>query len=202
MRRSRTCRSLITNDTTAEGSERFKLTLNNPSGASIANGTGTVVIGASDAGQVSKPLISVGPDMVISEGDAAGFVDVPVTLSAPAPSDVSVRLLTVQGTAHQFGQPDPDYVATDVTMTFAPGETTKTVRIDLVNDVDVEPLQSFTVELGNISVNASFARALARIDIVDDDTLVGSPRLFVRDAAGGRGGRDGGRAGGLGRSEW
>ena len=58
------------------------------------NGTGTVVIGASDATRVSKPLISVGPDMVVGEGD--GYVDVPVTLSAPAPSDVSVRLLTVQ----------------------------------------------------------------------------------------------------------
>ena len=66
-------------------------------------------------------------------------------------------------------------------MTFAPGETTKTVRVDLVDDVDPEPLQSFTAELGNISVNAGFARALARIDIVDNDRPVVSHGLFVRD---------------------
>ena len=108
----------------------------------------------------------MGAAMVVSEGD--GYVDVPVTLSAPAPSNVSVRLLTVQGTAHQFGQPDPDYVATDVTMTFAPGETTKTVRIDLVDDVDPEVVQSFTAQLGNNSANSTIAPPLT-INIVDND---------------------------------
>ena len=146
--------------------------------AAVMTGALVGVSSAHAVTAVSKPLISVGPDMVVGEGD--GFVDVPVTLSAPGTTAVSVRLLTVQGTAHQSGQPGPDYVATDVTMTFAPGETAKTVRINLVDDVDVEPLQSFTAELGNV-VTGTLARGLARIDIVDNDRPVVSHGLFVRD---------------------
>ncbi len=67
-------------------------------------------------------------------------------------------------------------------MTFAPGETIKTVRIDIADDGVVEPLESFTFQLFNPSANASIARAVTRIGIADNDNQVQTPALYVRDA--------------------
>ena len=72
-------------------SRNFVLTLSNPTGgASIADGTGTIVIGASAADPVATPGISAPPDVVVGEAD--GYVDLAVRLSAPGQSPVSVSL--------------------------------------------------------------------------------------------------------------
>ena len=59
----------------------FAITLSKASGAMILAAKGVVTIGASGANPVSSPSVSVGPDVVVGEGD--GYVDLPITLSAP-----------------------------------------------------------------------------------------------------------------------
>lgn len=46
----------------------------------------------------------------------------------------------------------------------------------------MEGLQSFTLELSGATGGATIGRASTRVGIVDNDAVVATPRLFVRDA--------------------
>ena len=151
----------LTNDAVAEGLERFNLNLSNASGATILDGQGVAVIGANDAVAVAQPRISVS-DMVASEAD--GYVDIVVNLSAPGQNAVAVNYATANGTANGF-----DLTGVSGTLNFAVGETTKVVRVELLNDGTVEPLETFRFNLSG-AVNASLANTFATITIVDNDT--------------------------------
>ena len=87
----------IIDNTTPKPTERFTLTLSNPTNATIANGTGVVVIGANDATAVATPAISAPADVIVGEGD--GYLDLVVSLSAPGLNPVSVDYATANSTA-------------------------------------------------------------------------------------------------------
>ena len=110
-----------------------------------AAGLSVGVSPASAVTPVAQPRISVGPDVVVGEAD--GTVDVPVTLSAPGQSVVTVNYQTEMSTAVVAGYGNPDYVTVSGTLTFAPGETTKDVVVSLTNDATPEGLESFTLDL-------------------------------------------------------
>ena len=117
--------------------------------------------------------------MIVGEGD--GYLDLAVSLSAPGQNAASVAYATANSTAAAGTICNLDYTAASGTLNFAVGETTKVVRVDLLNCAAVAPFRSFTFNL-TTPVNATIARASARVGIVDNDTLVATPRLFVRDA--------------------
>ena len=171
----------ITDDNTPEPSERFTITLSAPTGgATIADGSGTIIIGANEATPVAQPGISVA-DRIVAEN--TGYVDVPVTLSAPGQNVVTVNFQQSNGSATA----NADYFFTSGTLTYAPGETTKTIRIEITDDTNPEStsLESFYVSISastNPPANASIARATAMVSIVDNDNVVAAPKLFVRDA--------------------
>src|SRR5206468_797860 len=73
------------------------------------------------------------------------------------------------------------YIGVSGTLTFAPGETTKVVRVDLNDCGTAVPLESFTFDLSS-PTNATIRRASTRIGIVADKPVVATPRVFVRDA--------------------
>jgi Ca2+-binding RTX toxin-like protein len=123
---------------------------------------------------VALPAIVV-DDVVVSESQ--DFVDITVQLSAPGTGTVTVKYATANGSAVGAF----DVTGTSGTLSFAPGETSKTVRIDLLNDTAAENLEYFRFNL-NTPTNATIAKATAMVSIVDNDTLVDTPKLFVRDA--------------------
>jgi len=95
----------------------FGITLSSPSNAVITEGSGVVTIGASGSKAVSSPNISAPPNLVGSEAD--GYVDMPVTLSAPSTNTVTVNyslpgggcntstwMSTASGTPHLHPGPD------------------------------------------------------------------------------------------------
>ncbi len=164
----------IADDATAEPAENFTLNLTSPSNATISDATGVVTIGASDAPAAASPAISAPPDQLVGEGD--GYVDLAVRLSAPSASPVTVKYRTVQDSAGAY-----DFAYVEGTLTFAPGETTKVVRVDIEEDGFEEGLESFSLELKEAQ-NATISRASSRIGIVDNDKVVATPKLFVRDA--------------------
>ena len=164
----------ITDDATAEGVERFNLVLSNASGATIVDGLGVAEIGTSDATAVALPLISVA-DGVVGEGD--GYVDLVVRLSAPGQNVVTVNYTTDFGSATATGY---DYETANGTLTFAIGETTKIVRVELSEDTTAEQLEHFRLNLSAVH-NATLAKATAMVSIVNNDTVVATPNLFVRD---------------------
>ena len=157
----------ITDDADAEGAERFTLTLANPGNATIAAGTGTVTIGASDGPAAAAPALSAPAGVVVGEPD--GYVDLVVRLSAPGAQPVTVGYTTANVTAGSGTACFGDYIGVTGTLTFAPGETTKVVRVEIKNCGDNEGAESFGFNLSG-AVNATLARAGGRVLILNGTT--------------------------------
>jgi hypothetical protein len=87
-----------------------------------------------------------------------------VTLSEAAGSAVTVDYQTVAGTATA----GVDFIGTSGTLTFAPGERTQTIFVEVVDDALDEPDETFFVELSG-PVDATIARAQGVGTILDDD---------------------------------
>ena len=162
----------ITDDAVAEQPETFTVVLSNPTNATILGGVSTVTIGLSDLAQVSLPRL-VMRDQVV--GEAQGPAVVVVSLSAPSASTVTVNYLSALVTANNI-----DFSSVSGSLTFAPGETTKSVSVAITNDTVAENLELFTLGLSS-AVNASIETPLVTVEIVDNDTLVSSPPVSVRD---------------------
>jgi len=78
-----------------------------------------------------------------------------VSLSAAYDQDVIVSFTTADGTAIA----GVDYVATSATLTFAPGETTKSFTIEVLDTTSAD--KSFSVHLSGVSTNALIANEQA-----------------------------------------
>ncbi len=74
-----------------------------------------------------------------------------VTLSAAYDQAVTMSYRTVDGTATTS---DNDYVAKTGTLTFAPGETTKTITIEVKGDNKKEANEYFNLDLFDNSANS------------------------------------------------
>lgn len=175
----RTVPVTIRDDATSEHAERFHVVLSDPVGAELAHTASTVTIGANDQPTVPAPRVSVGPDTVVAEDDA--WVDLPVTLSAPSPNPVTVAFTTANTTAD--GSYGYDYRGISGTLVFTPGQTLRTVRVELTDDTTAERTESFALTLTGTPTNASIARSWNRVSIVDDDTVVTTPDLYATDLA-------------------
>lgn len=153
----------IKGDVLAESNETFKVNLSGPAGATIADGTaiGTII---DDDGAAVLPALSIA-DLAVAEGNGehAHFMFT-VTLDKAAAGPVTVAYSTADGTATAGS----DYVATNGTLTFTAGETSKTVHVDISGDTVFEGNETFAVTLSNAS-GASLADATAVGTIVNDD---------------------------------
>ena len=133
----------IIGDTDSEGSEAFKVNLSSPVNATIAHGTGTGTILDGPNGPANRAVGSVNA-YEGTKGTAAHFT---VTLSAPSTSPVTVNYAFANGTATLPG----DYFAGGGSLTFAPGETAKTIFAWMNGDTDSEGSEAFTVTLSGAS---------------------------------------------------
>jgi hypothetical protein len=147
----------ITNDTTVESNETFNVNLSNAStNATIVDAVGVATI------VDNEPRISIN-DVTVNEG--AGTATFTVTLSEAATGNVTVQYATANGTATAGS----DYTAAALTtLTFAPGETSKTITVAIVNDPAVEGNENFTVNLSNASSNATILDGAGIATIVDN----------------------------------
>lgn len=150
---------LLNNDLLDEPNETYTVTLSNPVGSSatIADGTGIGTIVDDDP----TPSLSVGD---LTNSEAAGTFNVPVTLSAASGQTVTVVFATGGGTATA----GTDYTATSGTLTFTPGQTSKLIPITVSSDSLDEVDETFNVTLSN-STNATVADNTGLVTITDDD---------------------------------
>ena len=140
--------------------------------AACASG-GICTAGGTELTQVPAALTIPGPSadpssLSVADAEATeeedGTMDFVVTL-APAASDaVTVDYATSDGTA-TAGE---DYAATSGTLTFAAGDTTKTISVPIVDDAADDGGETFTLSLGNAS-GAALGDAEATGTILDDD---------------------------------
>jgi sugar lactone lactonase YvrE len=156
----------IMNDTTNEPNETVNLALSNVTGAAQLGSPSTAVLTIND--NDPQPGISIG-DASITEGDSGSkILNFNVTLSAASGFPVTVNYATVDGTA----MAGSDYVSTANTLTFAPGDVTRTIGVTINGDQSFEPNELFFVNLANSS-NAT----------ISDNQGIGT--IFNDDAQGG-----------------
>ena len=115
------------------------------------------------------PSLSVGEATVVEGNTGIQYGEVRVNLSAPSATTVTVNYATADGTATTA---DNDYVAVSGKLTFAPGETSKSVQVGVVGDRIGEPDEYFYVNLGGAQ-NAKIAQRQGIVTIVDDEPCIG-----------------------------
>ena len=158
---SKTFTIQVTGDRLPEPSETFFVNLGSPTNATIADGQGVGTI------VDDEPRISIG-DVSKAEGrrGRTTLFTFTVTLSAAYDQAVTMSFRTVNGTATTG---DGDYVAKTGTLTFAPGETTKTVTIEVKGDSKRETNEYFYLDLSDNSGNSLFTKNRGTGTIFDDD---------------------------------
>ena len=106
-------------------------------------------------------------DTTVTEGDSGGVsATLTVSLTQPTIIGLTVSFVTTSGTA-LVGQ---DFLATSGTLTYGPGETSKTITVTVLGDLTGEGGESFFVDLSTTSpVGISDSRG--EISILDDDVV-------------------------------
>lgn len=149
---------LVNGDRAGEPNETFVVNLSQPAGVIIGDGQGVGTI------VDDEPRVSIG-DVAKKEGNGGTTVFVfTVTLSAASDSPVTINFATTDGGA-KAGE---DYDATSGTLTFAPGETSKTITVVVRGDKKREADETFSVTLSG-AVGALTVDGLGLGTIFDDD---------------------------------
>lgn len=135
------------------------------------------VLGRIDIGAVELTLsaLSVDDPRVFAEGTPAGpgSTTFTITLNQASERTVTVNYATADGTA----KAGSDYIATSGSLTFAPGETSKTVKVKFIADNIPEPTETFFLDLSS-SVGASLAKSRGTATIANED----GPSIAIQDA--------------------
>jgi glucose/arabinose dehydrogenase len=162
----------ILEDTISETEEIFSL--------SIGNSIGTVL------GDIRTAKITI-LDNDNSEGATVAFSDVKykisegqdqatITVNRTGATDQAVSV--DYATSDDYAREGLDYVATSGTLTFKPGEASKTLTIPIKNDDLLELKESFNLTLNNPNGIELGAKNTARLFIEDEDK---SPFIFKQE---------------------
>jgi len=159
----------ILGDTTTEGTETFAVNLSSAVNAKIgdAQGIGTIY---DNEGPPSLVVTDV------SGAEASGTISFSVLLTNASGTTVSVDYATADGSAIAGS----DYTATSGTLTFTPGQTSKTVPVTIANDALAEDDETFTLNLSNATGGIAIADAQGVGTIVNDDL---DPTVSVGNAS-------------------
>ncbi|MEA1863700.1 MAG: Calx-beta domain-containing protein [Euryarchaeota archaeon] len=155
---------LVNGDMDFESDETFSVLLSDAVGVELGDATGLVTI-VNDDVSTMVPIISI-TGVQADEGDKANKtkVDVTITLSEEAITPVTVNLATQDGSAVSVA----DYVAVSDTVTFAPGELSKTYTLTINGDKVGEPDEEFYVVLSG-AVGAEIGDDTGVVTILNDD---------------------------------
>jgi VCBS repeat-containing protein len=165
-------------DTLDDGDIAYTLTATtsstdaNYTGANARTGTVSVTNTDDDA----APTLSI-DDVTVGEG--AGTATFTVTRSGASGGTTTVDYATASGSAAAGS----DFTAASGTLSFAPGQTSKTITVAITEDSAVEGSEGFTVGLSNIADASSGAESISDSSgagtITDNDsaglTLTGGP---------------------------
>ncbi len=159
----------VVSDAVSEPNETVGLTLSAPVGASLT-APSTAVLTIVDTTPASLAI----NDVTVTEGNTgttnATFT---VTLTPATATNVTVNYATANGTATA----PSDYTAINGTLTFFPGDVTKTITVKVNGDTAFEPNETFFVNL-TASNNADLGDAQGQSTINNDE---GPPQLSINN---------------------
>ena len=145
---SKTISVPTTDDSSVESAESFTMTLSGASGGTIGTAQATATINDND---VAGPSFSIN-DPVAEELQPLVFT---ITRSGPTTGTYTLNYASANGTAVAPG----DYAAVSGTLTFAPGETTKTVSVTTNGGGPGEQTEYMYLNLSSPSGNSTISDA-------------------------------------------
>jgi hypothetical protein len=152
----------VNGDMTLEEAQNFFVNVTNVAGATVADGQGQGTIQNEDLPPVPEASIA---DAAVVEGDSGtAAIQFTVTLSFPPTSEVTLNYATAAGSAGVGS----DFTGVSGTLTFAAGETSKTISVPVVGDTVGELRETFTVTLSAPS-GATLGDSSAIGTITDND---------------------------------
>lgn len=152
----------IIGDTLDENNENLVVNLLSPSNATVADGQATGIIADND----STPTIVI-DDVTVTEGDS-GSANATFTLTI---SKVSGRVVRATlSTANNTATSPTDYTPrTNFSVYIQPGATTATFTVAVKGDTDIEPNESFFVNIVAMNNGANIADGQGVGTITNDD---------------------------------
>jgi hypothetical protein len=150
---------IVKGDQNIEPDETFSVVLSNPGAGTILGAATTAV--ATIVNDDLQANVSILGSTVnnVAAGTTQGFFT--VSLSHSLGAQATVQYATANNTALA----GVDYQATSGTLTFAPGEVTKTVPVTIIGDPNPDDVDRFFVNLTNPSANAILTTSQAEIVI-------------------------------------
>ncbi|MEH2264703.1 Calx-beta domain-containing protein [Nostoc sp.] len=163
----------VIGDNKFETNEAFSVNLSGATNATITDSLGVASIINDD----SQPTISIS-DVSVTEGNTGTTTNANFTISLSNPSyqQITVNYNTSDGTAQAA---DSDYNSSPGTITFAPGETSKTLSIGVIGDNKFETNEAFSVNLSG-ATNATITDSLGVASIINDDS---QPTISISDVS-------------------
>lgn len=161
----------VNGDNINETDETFLVQLVSSDGSTLGNALATGTITNDDA------LVFGIEDTTIVEGDSGVSIMVfTVTMSSQSTLPITVDFVTTDGSGKHS---DGDYETTTGRLTFAPGETQKTIEVPIVGDLRNEANETIFVRLSN-SVGGTIGDSLGQGTIQNNDP---TPTFSVGDVS-------------------
>ncbi len=161
----------ISNDTLDEGNETVNLTLSDPVNATLGTPFGAVLTILDD--DQTTPTVQFALP-AITKGEGSGTHAIEVTLSAASGKLVTVDFATSGGTATA----NSDYASLNDSLSFAPGQTSATFDLTILDDLIDESDETVNLVLSN-PVNATLGAASSAIFTIDDNDKPQAHDLFL-----------------------
>ena len=182
---------LISGDEVYEPNEIFRLSLSNPSNADL-DLSGSVIKGYEALFTITnddlsqRPTIRIDPpNASLYEGNSGvGKATFTVTLSTASDSIVAVDYATRDSSAKSGS----DYVGTSGTLSFEPGELTKTIDVLISGDEVYEPNEIFRLSLSNpsnadLDLSGSVIKGYEALFTITNDDLSQRPTYSINSSA-------------------
>ena len=159
----------VVQDDLNELDETVTVTLSNETNATIASAVGTLTITDDE----ERPTLSIAS--VTSSDEQATDLVATVTLSGQSSQTITVDYASSNGSATATS----DYTAVSDTLTFDPGDLTKTILIPILHDTVDEIDETFDISLSTpVNANISTTNGSATMTITDDDD---APTVSIAD---------------------
>ena len=154
---------LVNGDVLNEANETFFVNVTNVAGATVVDGQGLGTISNDDV----LPSLSTSNISVTEGNSGTTNAVVTVSLNAASGQTVTVNYAAANGSAIA----PADYTATSGTLTYLPGETTKTITVPVMGETVPEANENFSVGLFG-ATNATINVPTSFVTITNDDVPV------------------------------